>query len=375
MTPRQLTMFSSDEETKIAVPARQNDSFVAEQVQAGRWRSETLAPELTGLTRPIRVYRAARKSAPIKYAWHGDRQTFCPPQWWDLGIGSGACGLGCRACFLMLTFRAMRDPLAHVLYDNYQDFTMAVKRWLSHPDRRPQHTLGVGIDCSDSLLYEGVTRHVRTLAPMFANPRYNPQHNRLVLLTKSSNTHYLADIAPKNRHTTIVTFSLNPAPVASLWEGRWPDTGEAIPPTIGGRLVAAALAQQLGFEVRVRLDPIMTPDGWQDHYRDFVKQVKQMGLGFRYWTLGTYREKNPMLDLWRDRWGLPAMEWQPQDEDLAQDGTHRHLPEARRVEIYRTVQGLIRQEFPKAKISLCKETHRVRRQVAGMCNADCNCLV
>ncbi len=68
------------------------------------------------------------------------------------------------------------------------------------------------------------------------------------------------------------------------------------------------------------------------------------------------------------------MEWQPSDDELVKEGTHRHLPEARRVEIYATVRDLIAREFPKGRVSLCKETHSVR-QALHLCNADCNCLV
>jgi DNA repair photolyase len=274
----------------------------------------------------------------------------------------------------MLTFRAMRDPMAHLLYDNYSDFEAATRKWLLDPTRKHQHTLGVGIDRSDSLLYEGVTGHVRRLAPIFASPMANPQGNKLVLLTKSSNARYLTEIGLADRQNVVVTFSLNPEPIADLWEGKWADTGERITPSVFRRLLAAMTAQELGYETRVRIDPILTPEGWQGYYRDFVRRVKSLGINFRYWTLGTYREKNNQLDTWREKWGLPAMEWQPDEAELVKEGTHRHLPEERRVEIYRTVQGLIREEFPDAKISLCKETHQVRRKVAGMCNADCNCL-
>jgi len=309
----------------------------------------------------------------IVHDWHGDAQTFCPPIWWDLAIGSGACGLGCRACFLMLTHRIKRDPLRHLLYDNTDAFTRAAEHWLRAPLRRPQHTLGVGIDRSDSLLYEGVTGHVRTLAPLFGDTERNPHSNKLILLTKTANTHYLAEIAPAHRSNVVVTFSLNPEPVADLWEGKWPDTGERITPAIPQRLDAARYAQDLGFEVRVRVDPILTPDGWEARYAAFVAQVRSLGLDFRYWTLGTYREKNPQLDAWRARWGLPAMEWQPADGALVRDGSHRHLPEERRIAIYQTVARSIRNEFPHSRVSLCKETHAVRKALA-LCNAECNCL-
>jgi DNA repair photolyase len=348
--------------------------FVDEQVNSGTWREEEIAPEVSGVTRPLKIYRAPRKTNLIVYDWHGDKQTFCPPMWWDLAIGSGACGLGCRSCFLMLTHRIKRDPSRHLLYDNLDDFVHAAEKWLNDPARRRQHTLGVGIDRSDSLLYEGVVQHVRSLAPLFSDPHRNLSANKLILLTKTANTHYLADIIPAHRANVVASFSLNPESIADMWEGKWPDTGERITPSISKRLEAIKYAQDLGFEVRVRVDPILTPHGWEEHYAAFIAEVKSMGINFRYWTLGTYREKNAQLDGWRERWGLLPMEWQPDDNELVKDGTHRHLPEARRIEIYTKVRDIIQREFPKARVSLCKETHIVRRAVA-LCNADCNCLV
>lgn len=353
---------------------RQIDWYTNEQVAQGVWREEEIVPEVSGLTRPIMVYRASRKTNLIVYDWHGDKQTFCPPMWWDLAIGSGACGLGCRACFLMLTHRIKRDPSRHLLHDNLSDFLHASEKWLLDPNRRRQHTLGVGIDRSDSLLYEGVIQHVRNLAPLFSDPYRNPLGNKLILLTKTANTQYLAEIIPAHRSNIVASFSLNPEAIADLWEGKWPDTYERITPPISKRLDAVKYAQDLGFEVRVRVDPILTPDGWEDHYAAFIADVKNAGINFRYWTLGTYREKNAQLDAWRERWGLPPMEWQLSESELVKDGTHRHLPEERRVAIYRTVVDLIRREFPRARVSLCKETHAVRKALA-LCNADCNCLI
>ncbi|MFC2037483.1 spore photoproduct lyase family protein [Chloroflexota bacterium] len=347
--------------------------FVEEQVANGTWREETIPAEVVGLSRPLVVCRAPRKTNLITHSWHGGEDTFCPPVWWDLAIGSGPCGLGCRACFLMLTHRIKRDPLRHLLYDNLTDFVLTTERWLRDPERRRQHTLGIGIDRSDSLLYEGVVEHVRSLAPLFGDSDINRNGNKLILLTKSSNAHYLAEISPKHRSHVVVSFSLNPEPIADRWEGKWPDTGERITPPISERVKAAKYAQQLGFEVRVRLDPILTPEGWREQYSAFVAGVRGQGINFHSWTLGTYREKNTQLDDWRQRWGLPAMEWQPEEDELIKDGTHWHLSLKQRVMIYRSMRDIIRGEFPQAKVSLCKESHAVRKRL-NLCNADCNCL-
>jgi DNA repair photolyase len=258
------------------------------------------------------------------------------------------------------------------LYENIVDYEHAVERWLRNPKRRKPHMLGLGIDRSDSLLYEGIAPYVRSLAPFFGSTTLNPHGNKLILLTNTTNTHYLADIHPDCRSFIIVSFSLNPEMIADLWEGKWAD-GERITPSVARRLEAACYAQDLGFEVRARIDPILTPEKWEDHYAQFIADVQSAGIHFHSWTLGTYREKNMQLDAWRERWGLPSMEWQPDDDELLKDGTHRHLPESRRVDIYRTVQGLIAQTFAESRVSLCKETHVVRRAV-GLCNAYCNCL-
>lgn len=348
------------------------DWFVDEQVATGKWREEMIPAEVVGLSRPLTVFRSSRTANLITHDWHGDKNTFCPPIWWDLAIGSGACGLGCRACFLMLTHRIKRDPWRHLLYENIDSFFRASEKWLVDPQRKSFHTLGVGIDRSDSLLYEGVTGHVRRLAPLFASEITNPRNCKLILLTKSINTHYLQEIPQKQRNNVVVSFSLNPEPIADLWEGKWPD-GVRITPPVVKRLEAAAFAQELGFEIRIRVDPILTPFGWEDYYNDFVKQTKQLGIDFRYWTLGTYREKNSQLQAWAARWGLQPMEWQPDDGELVKDGTHWHLPEGRRVEIYRIMRDLISGYFQQAKLSLCKESHVIREEVA-LCNADCNCL-
>ncbi len=270
----------------------------------------------------------------------------------------------------MLTHRIRRDPWRHLLYDNYDDFFRAAEKWLKDSTRRPQHTLGIGIDRSDSLLYEGVTGHVRRLAPLFANPIANPSNCRMVLLTKSANVRYLEEVAPSHRRNVVVSLSLNPESIADLWEGKWPD-GERITPSIRRRLDAARYAQELGYEVRVRVDPILTPLGWEEQYAEFVAEVVRMGINFHYWTLGTYREKNKQLDSWREKWGLLPMEWEP--EDLVSDGTHWHLPAERRVAIYDAVRDTIRLQIPQARVSLCKETHVVRKAVM-LCTAECNCL-
>ena len=342
--------------------------YVLEQVRSGRWRDGLIPGAETGLARDLRVFWAERRTSPILHDWHGDAQTHCPPVYWDLAIGSSSCGLACRGCFLLGTFRERRDPFQPVIYENVAFLWEAARRWLIHSDRRSYHTLGVGTDRCDSLLFEGPLGHVRHLSKLFADPQRNPRGCKLLLLTKSSNSRYLQDLPPTN---VIVSLSLNPQAIADLWEGRWPDTGARIPPAIEHRLAAALHAQNMGFEVRWRLDPILTPEGWEEHYREFLARAVAAGHRPARITLGSFRETTPQLEQWRSYWGVPPMDWRP--KPLVRDGTHWRPPASSRVEMYRRVASICSQYLPSVPLSLCKETQTVRR-LSGLCSQLCNCL-
>lgn len=134
-----------------------------------------------------------------------------------------------------------------LIYDNINDFEEDVRRWLlaeSWPTRQEGRkrvgrtrldTLGLGIDCSDSLLYKGITGHARRSIPLFANPETNLRRNKLVLLTKSANTHYLEGLPAG---AVAVTFSLNPEREADLRRKNYASYTRVRAP--GGELYAKA---------------------------------------------------------------------------------------------------------------------------------------
>ncbi|MHC4697268.1 MAG: radical SAM family protein [Planctomycetota bacterium] len=320
------------------------------------------------MRRDLPIFLADRKSDPVVHDWHGDKNTFCPPVYWDLAIGSGPCGFGCRGCYLLGTFRAMRDPLQPLVYENLAFFWDAARQWLVSPHRRSCHTLGLGTDRSDSLLFEGATHHARHLIPMFADRARNPLGCKLFLLTKSKNARFLEGLPTQN---IAVSFSLNPQPIADLWEGKWPDTLERIPPPIDERCAASLQVQRMGFEVRWRIDPILTPAGWHAQYRKFFSEAAATGNRPTRITLGTFRETRASLDYWRQRWNLPPMGWRPRV--LRRDGTHRHAPIVHRVRTYRAIAAMCAEFFPDSILALCKETKAVW-SMSGLASAPCNCL-
>jgi len=331
-------------------------------------RMECIPAEIVGTARPIEVYRAKRAKGNIIKPWESKAEddSYCPAHWADIAIGRGPCGFRCRACFLILTHRTFCDPSRHVLYENIDDYEAAVRKELT----KPGPNLGLGIDRSDSLLYEGVTGHARRLIPLFADKNTNPFDRKLILVTKSSNVQYLEGLPTTN---VLATFSLNPEPIADLWEGKWND-GVRITPSVHERLDASRKTQQMSFEVRWRIDPILPVDNWAEIYQKFFANAATDGHQPTRITLGTYREMGRSLLTIARKWGLPPMEWTP--PDLTKDGVHYHIDESERIEIYLKLTGFIsdacRQSGSRPIVALCKESTAVRTAV-GITHDHCNC--
>jgi len=351
----------------VSADGKPFDWYVKDKVSHGSLQPECIRADVLGLKRPLEIYRAVRKTNLIKpWPSFDDTGTGCPAHWADLAIGCGPCGFRCRACFLNLTHRVKCDPSRHVVYENVEAFEAAVRRWLRKPNRR---NLGLGIDGSDSLLYEGVTGHVRRLGPLFAAPITNPTGCKLILLTKSTNVHYLEQVPRQN---ILVTFSLNPEPIADLWEGKFSD-GMRVTPAIAERLNASRRAQEMGFEIRWRIDPVLPCEHWQDIYGTFFSAAARDGHKPTCITLGTYRQTQPALRAFSRLWGLPAMEWTP--PALEPDGLHYHLPRPQRLEIYGQLLNTIRSAWSGIGapiVALCKEPGDLRREL-GLDHDMCNC--
>jgi len=349
------------------VDGKSFDDLVQRKIDSGDWRLECVRPDLLGLDMPLEILRATRRTRIIK-PWPAvdDAESYCPAHWADLAIGRGPCGLRCRVCFLIMTHRMFCDPSRHIVYENVEDHERAVQRWLKRPNRK---NMGLGIDCSDSLLYEGVTGHARRLIPLFASPETNPHSCRIILLTKSCNVRFLEGMPTDN---VLLTFSLNPHSIADLWEGKFTN-GKRVTPTIEARLSAAMRGQDIGFETRWRVDPIFPVPGWREIYTEFFRSAAERKLTPSRITLGTYRETQHSLRTFSEKWGLPPLEWAP--EGVEKDGAHYHLGKEMRVDIYRFLVDKIRDAWGERRspiVALCKEPKNIRKEV-GIDHDSCNC--
>jgi len=231
-----------------------------------------------------------------------------------------------------------------------------VDRWLKDPSKGMN--LGLGIDCSDSLLYDRHTGITQWLIPMFGNQK-TAKPKKLVLLTKSTNVEQILDL--QHNGNVAVTFSLYPPEVANVWE--------TLAPPVYDRVRASIRVQQAGYPTGWRLDPTLAIEGFEKFYEGFLETSRDMGARPERITLGTYREFRN-LKVWCKKWALPKLEYHPEMEK-----TGDRYREVDRFRILSSVIPIVRKIMPWAKIDVCKETHSVREALGfGKDHIVCNCI-
>ncbi|NPV71172.1 MAG: radical SAM protein [Firmicutes bacterium] len=156
------------------------------------------------------------------------------PHFHELVLSNG-CPYDCTYCYLRLTFRGNKAP---VLFNNGWE---QVK---SELDAAPGGVFSTG-ELADSL---AVTPPLLDSAIDYFAGQTNKY---LLLVTKSTNTRVLTQRDPSPQ--IIVSFSVNSTAASALYEPLCPSREE--------RLLEAAKLRDLGWRVRIRLDPIIEEAG------------------------------------------------------------------------------------------------------------------
>jgi spore photoproduct lyase len=129
-------------------------------------------------------------------------------------------------------------------------------------------------EMADSLSMEHITGAAQEFIPWFGGL----ENGYLFMLTKSDNVDGILNLN-HNGHT-ILAWSMNEPGVSRQFE-----IGA---PSFERRLEAARKAQQAGYRLRLRLDPIVPVDGWREVYAGTIARIFEMVSPERI-TLGTLR--------------------------------------------------------------------------------------
>ncbi|MEI9478200.1 MAG: spore photoproduct lyase family protein, partial [Deltaproteobacteria bacterium] len=224
-------------------------------------------------------------------------------------------------------------------------------------------------ELADSLSMEHLTRAGREFIPWFGQI----QNAYLFMLTKSDNVDDILDLA-HNGHT-IIAWSLNNETISKKFE-----IGA---PSFERRLIAARKVQEAGYRLRIRLDPIVPIDGWEEQYARTVDEIfkkispETVTLGTLRFEEGFYRMRNTLFSK-----GTEAAQYldsmEPMFPSKVFPGSKKpksgkySFTEEKRTGIFDFVIKEIR-KYSDCPVALCKESANVWNRL-GLPLSECRCV-
>ncbi|MDI6708615.1 MAG: hypothetical protein QME47_06000 [Candidatus Thermoplasmatota archaeon] len=171
---------------------------------------------------------------------------------------ANGCPFSCRYCYLNLTLRIQRRSAKIIVWTNYQEMARQVKKWAAVSSKEEYLNAG---ELSDALAIadDNCSYSQKMLEAVI--PCLMPNRG-LYLLTKSAGA-TLLNFEPNP--DVIAAFSVNSETAAKLYEINVPSPTE--------RLAGAKRLRDLGWRIRIRLDPMIPHEGWQRDYERIIDKI------------------------------------------------------------------------------------------------------
>ncbi len=265
------------------------------------------------------------------------------------------CNFWCEYCYLYLTFRNMPVSTHFVNYDKmFREIIKFDKADI--PDALRVLNLG---ELCDPLAVEYITGFAEELIPFVAK---ETEKTKLLFLTKSECIDTLLNLEHGGK--AIMSFSVNTDTVYSQLEHR-----TASPEA---RLIAAKKLQEAGYEVRLRIDPIILYSTWKKDYIELIEKIFTYIRPSRI-TIGEYRPSKGLIAHISSRFPKSSLLYIT--SGLINDGVKLRYPEKYRLAMFRTIIKAIRKHDRKVKIALCKEDPKIWKSLGMKINGlYCNCM-
>ena len=265
------------------------------------------------------------------------------------------CNFWCEYCYLYLTFRTQPISTHFMNYDQMYDEIMKFDR-----SRVPKSfkLLNLG-ELGDPLAVDYITGFAKQIIPFM--PEHAPG-TRLLFLTKSDCVDEMLELDHGGQ--SIISFSLNTETVFQQLEHR-----TASPES---RLAAAAKVQKAGYEVRLRIDPVIFYSTWEKDYIELVDKIFQFVQPTRI-TIGEYRPSNGLANHIGSR--FPDSPLLRINKSMVREGGKLRYKKDQRIEMFRTIIETIKQNRSDIHIALCKEQPQIWKALGlNMKGLLCNCL-
>jgi len=312
---------------------------------------DSMAEKITNGKRVLVIDR--RSSSLIDAFVNHDPGSVCPS--FPKLVPSTDCPFQCEYCFLQSTYRACRPFVCAYVID-LEKLERDLRRKFPGNGRPVMVNAG---EMSDPLACD-VLEYMRRIVQLFSGL----DDVNLIVLTKTGLEEVRPLLCIKHQGHTVAAWSINCDEMVEAYEhGTAP---------LGDRLAAARAAQDAGYEVRFRLDPMLIFDGWQEAYALTIADVYANCIQPSRFTLGSFRLLGNIKGLIARCFPDSELLEQPLEKERGKRLRHPHRI---REQLYRRAIECIRRHDSDVSIALCKETPEMHHRLKGLVDPRrCNCL-
>jgi spore photoproduct lyase len=259
------------------------------------------------------------------------------------------CPFDCSWCYLKGTFRFRPEGIKPVVKD-LEKVKLHVQTFLDEVEE--PEILNTG-EIADSLMMEnGVNAFSKLIIPLFESQN----RHKVLFVTKSNNIKNLLEI--ELHRQAIISFTLNAFPVAELWEKR--------APSVINRIDAAHSLAKKGYEIRLRIDPLVPIDDWENHYMSLIDKIFSKFVPERI-TFGSLRGLQSTIN------GTKDTSWVHYLKETSNWG--KKIDFTTRLKMYSSIIGYLNKKYKYDKTALCKETKAMWQKLEmDYKTIKCNCV-
>lgn len=258
------------------------------------------------------------------------------------------CPYDCSWCYLNGTLRFQPNGKSPVIKP-YSKVEMHTKFFLD--ECNVPEVLNTG-EIADSLMSENTEEPFsKFIIPIFESQ----MKHRVLFLTKSPNIRNFLDFGSCNQ--VIMSFSVNAFPVAEKWEKA---------PKVIKRIEAGQKLYKEGFEVRIRIDPMVPIRNWEKHYLNLIDMIFEKFIPERI-TLGSLRGLQSTINRSHDR------SWVKYLSENSSWG--KKVETTTRYQMYSRLIDYMKEKYSYKDVALCKETLKMWRKLQmDYKQIKCNCI-
>jgi len=286
---------------------------------------------------------------------YSDEDSNTCPNYWHFSP-YGFCPYDCQYCYLAGTPGVKYSPSVKIFL-NLSEILNQIDKVASQLTEPTAFYLG---KLQDGLALDPLTGYSCVMIPFFARQR----RARLTLLTKSANVENLLDL--DHRGNTLLSWSLNPSEVASIFE-----LGVSSPEE---RITAMKKCVDAGYPLRAVIMPIIPVEGWQNIYTSFLENLLR-SVPLNRITLGQICSYPGALKLTERKLSRENLISKMLEKSKSKDGRIR-FPLKLRIKVYRYLIDAIKRFQPQLHIGLCMEEYQTFKALDIKSTIGrCNCVL